>query len=342
METVLVTGGNGFIGSNLVRRIVELGEWQVRVLVLQGTPEEFLDPVRDQIEIVYGDITRPETLPPAVKGVSIIFHLAALVTDWGPKAKFLNVIYEGTKNVVDAAIAAGVRRFVQMSSLAVHGYMQYRNEDETTPRHNSKFYYGQAKNLAEDYLGEVYQAGKIETVVVRPAWTIYGENDYATIYQVLENIKLGRFGYISSGKALCTHIYVQNLVDGIIHVGRHPDAPGETFIISDATKSWREFTELLAAGIGAQPPTLSTPYSVIAPIVWLWGLLWRLFRVKKSPLLTMYRIGIQRYDLDFSGAKITEKFGFQPRFTFEEGLQRTLDWYNSVSTTPVKHPTKIK
>ncbi len=76
METVLITGGNGFIGSNLVKRIVELSEWKVRVLILQGTPETFLDSVRDQIEIIYGDITKPETLEPALEGIDIVFHLS--------------------------------------------------------------------------------------------------------------------------------------------------------------------------------------------------------------------------------------------------------------------------
>lgn len=337
MDTVLITGGNGFIGSNLVRRIVELGEWKARVLVLKGTPENFLDPVRNQIEIVYGDITQPDTLPPAVKGCSIVFHLAALVTDWGPREKFLKVIFEGTKNVCEAAITAGVRRFVQMSSLAVHAYLGYKNANETTPRHNSKYFYGQAKNLAEDYLEEVFKAGKIETTIIRPAWTIFGENDYSTIYQVLENIKSGRFGFINKGRALVTHVYVQNLVDGMIHVAKHLNAAGETFIITDKTTTWQEFTDLLATGIGARTPTMSTPYAVIAPIVWIWEHLWRLFRAKTPPLLTMYRIGIQRRNIDFSPGKIRDKFGFQPRFTFEEGLQRTLVWYNMVSKTAVKH-----
>ncbi len=338
MDTVLITGGNGFIGSNLVRRIVELGEWKARVLVLKGTPENFLDPVREQIEIVYGDITQPDTLPPAVHGCAIVFHLAALVTDWGPREKFLKVIFEGSKNMCDAAIAAGVKRFVQMSSLAVHAFLGYKNADETTPRHNAKFYYGQAKNLAEDYLEEVFKAGKIETIVIRPAWTIFGENDFTTMYQVLENIKTGRFGSINKGRALCTHVYVQNLVDGLIHVAKHPKAAGETFIISDKTTTWQEFTDLLAAGMGVKTPTMSTPYGVIAPIVWIWEHLWRLFRVKTPPLLTMYRIGIQRRDIDFSPAKIRDKFGFHPRYTFEDGLQRTLAWYNSTSKTPIKHP----
>ncbi len=338
MDTVLVTGGNGFIGSNLVKRIVELGEWKARVLVLKGTPEDFLAPVRDKIEIVYGDITQSDTLPLAVRGCAIVFHLAALVTDWGPREKFVKVIYGGTKNICDAAITAGVRRFVQMSSLAVHAYLGYRNADETTPRHNAKFYYGQAKNLAEDYLEEVFKAGKIEPIVIRPGWTIFGENDYATIYQVLENIKAGRFGTINKGRALCNHVYVQNLVDGMIHVAKHPKAAGETFIIADKTTTWQEFTEMLSAGIGATTPTLSTPYGVLAPIVWVWEHLWRLFRVKKPPLLTMYRIGIQRRDIDFTPAKIRDRFGFQSRFTFEDGLQKTLAWYNSVSKTPVKYP----
>ncbi len=110
------------------------------------------------------------------------------------------MIFEGTKNVLDAAIAAGVQRFVYMSSLTVHGEKEFFGADETTPRVNPPFYYGQAKNMAEDYLEEAYRAGKIETIVIRPGYIIFGENDFTGIYQVFENIKFGRFGYINGGK----------------------------------------------------------------------------------------------------------------------------------------------
>ena len=252
------------------------------------------------------------------------------------------MIFEGTKNVLDAAIAVGVRRFVYMSSLTVHGEKEFFGADETTPRVNPPFYYGQAKNMAEDYLEEAYRAGKIETIVIRPGYIIFGENDFTGIYQVLENIKLGRFGYINWGKALCTFIYVQNLVDGIIHVGSQPQAAGESFVISDVTMSWKEYTELLCSGIGASPPTFSVPYWLIFPVVWIWEKLWRLFKVKKPPLLTVYRLSIQRRNWDFNGNKIIEQLGFQPRYSFDEGMQNTFDWYSSISQSPVKHPFHIK
>src|SRR5690348_3051394 len=109
---ILVTGGTGYVGSRLVRKLVEQGR-EVRVLARDvAARREF---PRD-VAVVPGDVTAPETLPAALAGVDAVVHLVAIIRERGDRT-FETINYQGTVHVVDAAKGAGVRRYLQMSAL---------------------------------------------------------------------------------------------------------------------------------------------------------------------------------------------------------------------------------
>lgn len=346
LTTVLVTGANGYIGSNLVdallARVTPAGmrKYSVKAMVLPRTPEENLASARERareresagenpgFEVVYADLLDEESLRVATRGVEVIFHLAALVTDWAPKALFWRVIYEGTENLVHAARANSVRRLVYMSSLAIHKMRGHRHADETTPRDEKKNPYAVAKRAAEDLLFDQHAQGTLEPVIVRPGWVIFGPRDRTAFYEMAENIERGRFGFINKGQSLICTVYVKNLAAGMIFLAEQPAArvAGEAFIVADSTHTWKEYTGDICERLDVPLPKLSVKFGVIAPFIWLVEKLYKLFRVKHSPALNMYRISIPRRDIDFTADKL-RGLGFRFPYTYEEGLDATCAWY---------------
>jgi len=203
-KNILVTGANGYIGSHLVDYLVRDEENQVHGMVLKGTDEANLDDAtqKPNFSIVYADLMAPPSLEEAFDGIDIIYHLAALVTDWAPKELFMRLIVGGTKNVVEAAIKKGVKRLVYMSSLVVHGLNGHDHADETAPINPVPFFpYAIAKADAEKYLGEINAAGSLETVIVRPGFDIIGPRNATSFFEMAKNIEKGRFGFLNGGKS---------------------------------------------------------------------------------------------------------------------------------------------
>jgi nucleoside-diphosphate-sugar epimerase len=322
-KKVLVTGGNGFIGSNLVRVLSERG-YSVRVAYLDGTDISTVEGVCD--ETVCADIASPETLPAALEGVEIVFHLAAIASDWGSFELFNRVNHLGTANIIDAAIDAGVKRFVHTSSVAVHKYRDYFNGDEDAPRDATYPNYAITKILAEDAVRA--RADEIETVIVRPGTTPYGPGDVNNLAQVFDAIKKGIFGYVDGGRANFSVSYVDNLAEGYILAGESEKAVGGTFILSDNEPvNWKHFGNTVADLLGVKRPKLSLPYRLIFPPVAGVEALFRLVNAKNAPLLTRYRLNVTKFNLVFFNGRAREVLGFNPKVDFEEGIRRTVDWY---------------
>lgn len=171
----LVTGGTGFIGSNIALRLVERG-WQARILarpeadhvLLEGGPFEF----------VHGDVLQPESLPPAFQGVDAVFHAAGVVDYWRQGVeRMYTVNVEGTRNVAEAALRAGIPRFVHISSTAAMGI----HPDEVVDEHCTfnikpeRFVYGHSKYLAEGVVLDAVSRG-LPAVIVNPT-TVIGPRD---------------------------------------------------------------------------------------------------------------------------------------------------------------------
>src|SRR5262249_61703358 len=114
----LVTGATGLLGSHIVEQLRKQGK-SVRVLLRRGADRSWLD--TQGVEYVQGDVTDPVSLRQACEGVDVVYHAAARVGDWGPWEEFQRITIDGTQNLVDAGIAAGVRRFVHVSSISVYG-----------------------------------------------------------------------------------------------------------------------------------------------------------------------------------------------------------------------------
>ena len=322
---VLVTGGNGFIGSALVKQLLADG-WAVRCLAHRSWDR--LQRMGGQVEVVKGSVTRPDSLPAALKGVTLVFHLAALVSDWGPSRIFFDVNAQGTRNLLDAAQTAGVQRFVHMSSLAVHRFTGFEDADETVPADQERYAYGASKAEAERQVWQVHGMGHMACTVIRPGLVILGPEDMTTFMHMARLLQKGRWFHVNGGRPLLCYSYVENLVRGMVLAGTREEGAGECLLITDDIKlCWRELIDALLRAFNQPDRSLSVPGRVALLAGWTLQNLWRLVRAKHPPAVTRYRSALVRKDCHFSCEKAKRLLGYAPQVGFEEGLRRTVQWY---------------
>ena len=305
MSVALVTGANGFIGSNLTKKLLENG-WIVKGMVLPGTSITFIDNL--DIEIVSGNITEPDSLIKASKNTDVIFHLAALAKDWGNPELFFKINAEGTKNLLEAAVRNNISRFVLMSSVAVHNYSGHYRSTEDTPRDcRLDFPYGLSKIKAEDYVTDFYEKKLIESVIIRPGLFPFGPNDITSFCKLANALKHGLFSYINGGNTVISTAYVENLCYGIELAGTKKQASGKTYLITDNIEiSWKNLIEKFCKELEIKPPFLSIPYFSGTAIALILEKFWSILKISGEPPITKYRVSLMYKDLFFASEKVTD------------------------------------
>ncbi|MFN3713911.1 MAG: NAD-dependent epimerase/dehydratase family protein [Alcanivoracaceae bacterium] len=316
IQAALVTGANGFIGGNLCRHLRAAGV-PVRSLVLPDEDVTMLDGLG--VEVVRGDITA--TLPASLfDGISHVFHLAAIAFDWGPWQRFWRVNALGTQQLLNAAVAAGVSRFIHMSSLAVHACTGHPDGDETTPADSIINHYAVTKRLAEQCV--LAARGHIHVTVIRPGVVRYGPGDRLTIPGMVNALKRGLYAHVGGGEQKVCLSQVDNLCDGILLAATRASASGEIYVLADEVVSWRQFANTVADVFGVRRARRSVSVWLVAALAVVLESLYRSLPLKGAPVLTRYRVSLFRGDLVFSSAKAREELGWEPRVSLLEGLRR--------------------
>ncbi len=323
---VLVTGAGGFIGSMLAKRLLAGGH-EVRCLVHHAR-ERLL---RLNAKLVQGDVTRPETLRPAVTGVDVVFHLAARASDWGSRELFMRINAGGTQNLLDAAVAAGVKRFVLLSSLAVHRFIGYIDADESTPADQDRYPYSASKVAAERAVRAAQDTGRIATTIIRPGAVIHGPEDTTSFILMAPLLKKGSWPHVGGGRPLMCYSYVENLADGLILAGTLSQGASETFVITDDLRlTWKAYVTALMRAFQVKEKSFSVPVPIARAAGITTELLFRLVRAKNPPPITDYRTALVSRDFHFSCEKAKRMLGYQPTVPFEEGLRRIVEWYRQL------------
>ena len=322
-----VTGANGFVGSSLVNRLLAEG-CEVGGLVRVTSDLRFLDGTKTAL--VYGDVGEDgavETMGHAAQGAEVFFHVAGMVTDWGRRADFERVNVEGTRRALAAARAAGVRRFLLVSSAAVHGFGGFRDRTEDDPTPPSPFDYVQTKLRAEEVARAAAGGGPMELVVVRPG-NVFGPRDRLTSVPLLRAIRKGLFGYVSGGRCLTCPTYIENLVDALWLAATTPGAAGRTYLVTDGLDvSWSQFGMALADALEVPYPWWSLPRPVARAVAAFLQGTWQTFGASRPPPVTRYRVENAGNDYHFSIARATEELGFEPKVELPEACRRTVAWF---------------
>lgn len=321
---VLVTGAHGFLGSYIAERLVTGGD-EVVALVSPWGDIENLGTARElaRIEVLRADLSQQGDLAWTLEGVDAIVHAAARAADWGPWDAFYRTNVLGTQRLLDAAARAGTRRFVLISSVAVHTYRGFRDADpRTLPRDNTSNPYAYSKILAENL---VMTRADVEGVVVRPGLWPFGARD-ATFQRVERAVARGVMPMLKRGESVLNTTYATNFADGVALAVHSPVAAGRVYLFADrGAPSWRDLFAELARLVGSEPPKLSVPRRPARAIATGVEATWRALFPATEPPMTRYRAGLMAHDVHFSIHHAVQELGYEPRVEWREGLRLALE-----------------
>lgn len=236
-KKVLVTGGTGFIGSRLVEKLVLECEADVRVLVRDFVHASRI--ARFRIKMVAGDVTRQNDIKQAIRGCEIVFHCA--VCTQGSKEVWHMVNVEGTKNVLEAALQAGVKRVVHLSTLMVYGTTPDGDLDETAPRHALGDLYSQTKLESEKIAFDYFTRYGLPVVIIQPTG-VYGPFAQTYCLNVIQRLNTNRLILVNGGDGLLNLVYIDDMVSAILLAAVKEQAVGEAFLISgEHPVTWHDF-----------------------------------------------------------------------------------------------------
>lgn len=321
---IAITGGTGFIGSRMALNFLERGH-QVRIIGLINNPAEQDNAAKLEkagAELCLVSVTDRENLGPALTGVDFVFHLAAAQHEANaPDQLFYDVNVTGTENMLSAAVAAGVRRFVHGSTIGIYGDGGRQVLDERS-RPNPANIYGVTKLKGEEMVAAY--AAQIPTVIVRISET-YGPGD-RRLLKLFRGTRKNRFFMIGRGDNLHHLVYIDDLIEGFWLAATVEEAVGETFILTGKEPvTTNEMVRQIAAAVGSPFPRLRLP---LTPFLWLAAVLeWTLRPLGIQPPLHRRRMDFFRKSFAFSIDHAATVLGYEPATSFAAGARQTAAWY---------------
>jgi nucleoside-diphosphate-sugar epimerase len=319
-----ITGGTGFIGSRLALRCLEAGD-AVTVLGQSRNPveAETVDLLRARgAEVAVASVGDRDTLAELMQGTDVVYHLAAAQHEANvPDEHFRAVNVEGTRNVLDASTAAGVKRVVHGSSIGVYGWRPGETVSENSPLEPDNIY-GVTKLEGEEVVRSF--EGRVPWVIVRIAET-YGPGD-RRLLKLFRGIQSGTLFRIGPCQNLHHLIQVEDLVDGLQLAASQDLAVAKTLVLGGRQPhSTREVFASIAAALGKPEPKLGVP---LAPLMIVARVLEGAMRpLGIQPPLHPRRMDYFRKSFAFHGDGAREVLGFSPRVELDRGMAETAAWY---------------
>ena len=317
---VLVTGAAGFIGINLVQKLVALGH-EVTALDLPGADYSHIP---KDAAVMKADLSEPRVLAGKIAGFHIAYHLAARTDLDGASVQDYAVNFEGTKHLIDElGHASSADRFVMFSTQLVVGlFDETRFIDEDDP-YRTATPYGESKIRAEQATIQLCRAYHIPYTIIRPT-SVYGPHGRAPYREFFRTIRAGTYFHIGKAANLVSMAYVENVVDLAIMLGFATEAENEVYFASDFHPyTMREFADTAAAHYGRKIRTV--PYAPAFVAAHALGLAKRvgvsvpLYPFRLRNITSSYCYDIQK----------SVNVGYRPQYDLTNGIPKTLDWYES-------------
>jgi len=323
---VLITGGNGFVGSALARRLVGRGD-RVRCLLREKADTALLEGV--ELERVRGDVTEPASLAPAVKDVDVVYHLAGLRRS-PHREDFFRVNAEGTRHLLEAMSGeSNPARMVLASALAAGGPRRDHPSEEAPLAPQD--WYGESKAEAER-IAQSFE-GRVPVVAARIS-RILGPGDRENLFffrTALKGIRLS----VGGGPRPISTIDVEDVVSALLLLGERPEAENQAFFVSHETTDLEGIQDAAARALGARPRTIWLPP---------WGLrgVARVAEVvsgvtgKHLPINRKLAQHLLVPGWTCSTRKAEERLGFKASVTMAESMAAAASWYREKGWLPAK------
>lgn len=322
--TTLVTGASGFVGSAVVRQLLDAGH-RVRVLLRPGSDRRNVQEL--PVEIALGDLTDPASLGSAVRGCNALFHVAADYRLWAPDPRELyqcNVT--GTGNIMRAAAEAGVGRIVYTSSVATLGQTRDgspASEDTTACLADMIGHYKRSKFLAEAEVARLVKEEGLPAVIVNPS-TPVGPRDIkpTPTGRMILDAALGRMpAYVDTGLNL---VHVDDVATGHL-LAFERGVAGQRYILGGENMTLKEILTGIAAMVGRPPPRLRLSPGLIMPLAYACEA-WARLMDGSEPRITVDGVRMSRKYMFFSADKARHDLGFTAR-PVEEALSDAIEWF---------------
>ena len=312
---VLVTGGTGFVGRNLVHHLCEKG-YDVTVLHRETSS---LHDLPEHISFSTGDLTRPDTIAGCCEGMDWVFHVAGEVT-WGKAGKkdMFHINVSGTKHIAEEALKSRVKKFIHTSSAAAVGLPSYQAADESFPYNGDrlKVGYSMAKKAGEEVVLQYVKKGLCATIV-NPT-VIIGRRSASSHF--VRSVIQGRlFVSPAGGINVCD---VDDVVEGHLLAALH-GKKGERYLLGGTNLSLRELFQTITRLEGSNRRIYSVPAPLVKGVSWIGeGLSWL---IGKEPPFAWDLAKLTGRNVYYSSQKAVRELGYTVT-PLEETLQKVLDW----------------
>ncbi|MFX1374527.1 MAG: NAD-dependent epimerase/dehydratase family protein [Promethearchaeota archaeon] len=339
MVSILITGGTGFIGISLVKRLHTLGH-HLKLLIRESsdiTPFEGLK----NIEYFIGDVRDIESLYNAANGVELIYHLAGQVSVWAKdKKSYYAINVQGAENIAKVALKNDLLLFY-ISSFGALGPNPMECEEPTDEScvHVDFFIneYERTKFLGREKVRD-YMGKGLKTVILYPGF-VYGPNDFNIYGEMIFDIVADQFlGLPGKGDALFCMAYIDDVINGMINLIDREDLIGQEFVLGGENIKIREYLNLIAELAKVKKPRRIPMWAGV-----LYGRLCRFkadLSKKRVPYITPDMIIGMKYNWAYSSRNALEKLGY--RITpIRDGLTQTVEWYKEFIKTNGKNKKKI-
>jgi nucleoside-diphosphate-sugar epimerase len=318
-EKVLVTGSGGFIGSHLVESLLEKG-YEVICLV---KPDENLRWIKDlNTTLMYGDLTKKQTLYESIEGISYVYHLAASLGGSDEKSSDIyDVNYEGSRNLLQACIERGVnlKRFLFVSSVAAVGPTGDTEVFDENHKPNPQSDYGKSKLFVTQYLQEI--ADIIPYSIVRLP-IVYGPRCFTGFYIIFKIVNSGLQLKLRKGET--TVGFVKDIVRGIILTAESPKSVGQVYFLGEDKfyNAYEIFTHI-AEALGKKTIKIRIPYFILYSFAFCLEILFGNAAPITRNALSTYLGANWR----FSTNKAKSELKYKNEYSLAEGLKITANWY---------------
>lgn len=319
---ILVTGGTGFTGKALVKRLLADGHQVVALDYKEGLKTREL---REWgAEVVIGSVADPAIVRRCMRGVEVVQHLAAAFREMNvPPEHYWNVNVQGTRYVLEAAAAPGVKKFIYCSTCGVHGNIDHPPAGEDAPIQPAD-YYQRTKYEAEPVVQEYFRKG-MKTVIIRPA-AIYGPGDPERFLMIFKRVAKGVFPMFGNGKTLYHPLYIDNLVDALVLAMDEQKGNGQAYLIAD--EEYFEIEELVKRVAQALEVNVRIPHYPVWPVVLAGHICETLCKpLRIVPPIFPRRVDWYRQNRAFKIDKARRELGYCPCVGIDEGLRETAAWY---------------